>query len=64
MKLFRKTLPFPIFEYNLNEDYFIDITISRYFQKLTTEGLDMSIVSILFWFNPLMHFVPKWSDTL
>ena len=24
----------------------------------------MSIVSIFFWFNPLMHFVPKWSDTL
>ena len=48
MTLLKNNLHFPIFGYNLIEDYFIDITISRYFYKLNTEGLEMSIVSIFF----------------
>ena len=47
MTLLKNNLQFPIFGYTLLEDYFIDITISRYFYKLNTKGLEMSKVYFL-----------------
>ena len=39
MTLLRNTLHFPRFGKNLIGDYFIDVSISRYFWKFSTDGL-------------------------